>query len=102
MDVAGVVIPCIGIGAGAVALYVRLSLPEFTIKVLNGRYPTSPVFHAKIEALDQKIVDLRDVIENRLDALPCHGNSCSCASMRDDLSAARETLQMIVRNANNY
>lgn len=50
-----------GIVSGGVALYIRLTLSDFIIKTLNGRYPTKEVFDAKLDALHHELRNL-----------PCH------------------------------
>ena len=61
----------VGIGAAIVSVYVKLSLPDYTIRVLNGRYPTSAFMDARLRDLEHRIEGLRDGIETRLDTILC-------------------------------
>lgn len=62
-DLIAAVFAGIGLGGGAIAAYVRLSLPSYTVGVLNGRYPTRDYVDARFDALQD---DLR-YIRARLD-----------------------------------
>lgn len=61
----------LGFAGGGVALYVKLSLPEYTLRVLNGRYPTTDLINTKFDAVDSRINALKDLIEARLDTILC-------------------------------
>jgi hypothetical protein len=61
----------IAMGAGAVAVYVKFSLPDYTVKVLNGRYTTKELIEAKFAGVDQRFDDLKELIETKMDSLPC-------------------------------
>jgi hypothetical protein len=61
----------VGLGAAAVAVYVKFSLPKYTVEVLNGRYTTKELIEAKFAAVDQRFDDLKELIETKMDSLPC-------------------------------
>lgn len=75
-ELLGTIIGGIGVGAGAVAVYVKLSLPAYTVTVLNGRYPTTKVMEEKFAGVHTEIKALREVIETRLETLPCISSDC--------------------------
>lgn len=49
------------------ALYVKLSLPDYTIRVLNGRYPTTRVIDERFKSLDEKLDGLKELFEDKVD-----------------------------------
>lgn len=49
-----------GIAGGLLSLYVRLTLSDFIVKILDERYPTREVFELKFAQLHEA-----------LNALPC-------------------------------
>jgi hypothetical protein len=56
----------VGIFGGLFALYVRLTLSDFIVKILDERYPTREIFDLKFEQ-----------IHNALQLLPCRtGKIC--------------------------
>jgi hypothetical protein len=61
----------VGLGAAAVAVYVKFSLPKYTVEVLNGRYTTKELIESKFAAVDKRFDDLKELIEAKLDGLPC-------------------------------
>jgi hypothetical protein len=75
-ELVGAIVGALGIGGGAVAVYVKLSLPDYTLRVLNGRYPTSKVMDEKFNGVHTEIKALREVIETRLETLACIGGEC--------------------------
>ena len=65
-----------GAAAGSIAWYVKMSLPAFTIKTLNGRYPTSEVVNARFDGLHTEVSAIKELLVNRLNDLPCKAGDC--------------------------
>ena len=72
INIPTIIVGSLGISGGLVSLYVRLTLSNFILTSLNGRYPTKEIFNLKIDALHERITD----IHNAINSMPCrHTNS---------------------------
>lgn len=78
------------LGAAGVAIYVKLSLPDYTIRVLNGRYPTASLMEARFKDLENRVDTLKVAIEDRLDTILCV--DCPHVGLRPDINGKEKSL----------
>jgi len=54
------------VGGSGVSLYVKMSLPSFTLKTLNGRYPTKDVIDARFNLVEEKLKHAHEKLDRLL------------------------------------
>ncbi len=73
----------VGLACGGLSLYIRLTLSDFIVKTLNGRYPTTDLFKAEMARIHTIVAEL-----------PCkNGHGCDAHS---ELWNARQALESAV------
>lgn len=102
MDTISAVIGGAGLTSGGIALYMRLRLDSFIVKQLNGRYPTTALFESKLQTISAKIDSLRELLEERINSLPCKtGHVCTSPQAMGQVSDLRQAMETIAEEVHN-